>query len=127
MKRGKVCQDLGNRSFNSQCWQKNKKQLYLVIYEYILEVASYCRISKNVNMKEFMPDEFEILAARLCSQLFNDYEEVTTLEVTQIGATQTQSSSFKLGSKRRKIEIGFSSVCEKLQDNGALNESIPMV
>ncbi|RXG70190.1 hypothetical protein Avbf_00565, partial [Armadillidium vulgare] len=75
------------------------------------EVASYCRISKNVNMKEFMPDEFEILAARLCSQLFNDYEEVTTLEVTQIGATQTQASTSKLGSKRRKIEIGFSSIC----------------
>ncbi|KAM9320664.1 serine-protein kinase ATM [Gastrophryne carolinensis] len=104
----------GAHAYDMERWQRNLYTLYDVMVQEISQIGSrgkYSSGSRNIAVKESLIK----LMAEICHQLFT--ENTRILEITQasFAATQRESSLSMVPNKRRRIELGWEIVREKLQ------------
>ncbi|CAJ0954487.1 unnamed protein product [Ranitomeya imitator] len=104
----------GAYAFDGDKWQRNLFNLYEALMSEISQIGSrgkYSSGSRNIAVKENLVE----LMADICHQLFT--EDTRILEITQASFAVTQRASLGNGvpSKRRRIELGWEVVRDKLQ------------
>ncbi|XP_073469598.1 serine-protein kinase ATM [Aquarana catesbeiana] len=104
----------GAYAFEAEKWQRNVYNLYDAMVNEISQIGSrgkYSSGSRNIAVKENLVE----LMADICHQLFT--ENTRILEITQaaFAVTQRDPSASMVPSKRRRIELGWEVVREKLQ------------
>ncbi|KAM5180001.1 serine-protein kinase ATM [Mantella aurantiaca] len=104
----------GSYAFEVERWQRNLYNLYDAMVNEISQIGSrgkYSSGSRNVAVKENLVE----LMADICHQLFT--ENTRVLEITQaaFAVTQRDPSASMVPSKRRRIELGWEVVRDKLQ------------
>ncbi|XP_063807673.1 serine-protein kinase ATM isoform X2 [Pseudophryne corroboree] len=106
--------DEGAFACDSDMWQRNLYSLYDVMVSEISHIGSrgkYSSGSRHVAVKENLVE----LMADICHQLFT--EDTRVLEITQasFAVTQREPSGNGVPNKRRRIELGWEVVRDKLQ------------
>ncbi|XP_075055005.1 serine-protein kinase ATM [Mixophyes fleayi] len=106
--------DEGAYACDSDKWQRNLYSLYDVMVSEISHIGSrgkYSSGSRHVAVKENLVE----LMADICHQLFT--EDTRMLEITQtsFAVTQREPSGSGAPNKRRRIELGWEVVRDKLQ------------
>ncbi|XP_069615249.1 serine-protein kinase ATM [Ranitomeya imitator] len=112
--RGAKTAEEGAYAFDGDKWQRNLFNLYEALMSEISQIGSrgkYSSGSRNIAVKENLVE----LMADICHQLFT--EDTRILEITQASFAVTQRASLGNGvpSKRRRIELGWEVVRDKLQ------------
>ncbi|XP_075707708.1 serine-protein kinase ATM [Rhinoderma darwinii] len=122
--RGAKTVEEGAYAFDADKWQRNLYNLYDALMSEICQIGSrgkYSSGSRNVAVKENLVE----LMADICHQLFT--EDTRILEITQASFAVTQRDPLGGGapSKRRRIELGWEVVCDKLQRSNNDFDVIP--
>nr|DBA32689.1 TPA: hypothetical protein GDO54_000462 [Pyxicephalus adspersus] len=104
----------GAYAFEVEKWQRNLYNLYDAMVNEISQIGSrgkYSSGSRNIAVKENLVE----LMADICHQLFT--ENIRILEITQtaFAVTQRDPSASRVPNKRRRIELGWEVVRDKLQ------------
>ncbi|XP_040282187.1 serine-protein kinase ATM [Bufo bufo] len=112
--RGAKTAEDGAYAFDGDKWQRNLYNLYDALMSEISQIGSrgkYSSGSRNIAVKENLVE----LMADICHQLFT--EDTRILEITQASFAVTQRDPLGCGapSKRRRIELGWEVVRDKLQ------------
>ncbi|XP_056417620.1 serine-protein kinase ATM [Hyla sarda] len=112
--RGAKTVEEGAYAFDGDKWQRNLYNLYDALMGEITQIGSrgkYSSGSRNIAVNENLVE----LMADICHQLFT--EETRVLEITQASFAMTQRDPLGNGapSKRRRIELGWEVVRDKIQ------------
>ncbi|KAG9492023.1 hypothetical protein GDO78_000508 [Eleutherodactylus coqui] len=115
---------IGAYAFDTDKWQRNLYNLYDTLMSEISQIGSrgkYSSGSRSIAVKENLVE----LMADICYQLFT--EDTRILEITQASFAVTQRDPLGSGapSKRRRIELGWEVVRDKLQRSNNYFDVIP--
>ncbi|XP_066438184.1 serine-protein kinase ATM [Eleutherodactylus coqui] len=122
--RGAKTIEEGAYAFDTDKWQRNLYNLYDTLMSEISQIGSrgkYSSGSRSIAVKENLVE----LMADICYQLFT--EDTRILEITQASFAATQRDPLGSGapSKRRRIELGWEVVRDKLQRSNNYFDVIP--